>query len=172
MNLLIRYNNKFMITGGIMVSLFKKRALAYIADYFVVTAIMWIIAELLVIVVFPFSAFFIYDYLIILAPIIGIIYFVVLETKMGTTVGKHLLFLKVVSTTKKNHYSNISYKQGIIRNLSKIYWVPIIIDIIIGHLVGSSNERILGRVSNTEVIMEDVETKQNYDQVTNSKDSD
>lgn len=141
-----------------MAGLFKKRALAYIADYFVVTAIMWIIAELLAVVVFPYTAFFIYNYFIILIPIVGMIYFVVLEAKMGTTVGKHLLFLKVVSITNKTEYTNISYKQGIIRNISKIYWLPIIIDIIIGRLVGSSNERILGRLSKTEVVMEDTET--------------
>lgn len=141
-----------------MASLFKKRALAYIADYFVVTAIMWIIAELLAFIVFPFAAFFIYEYLIILAPIVGMIYFVVLEAKMGTTVGKHLLFLKVVSIANMTYYSNISYKQAILRNISKIYWLPIIIDLIIGRLVGSSNERILGRLSRTEVIREDIET--------------
>ena len=62
-----------------MVSVFKKRVLAYIADYFVVSAIMWIIAELLYLIVFPFSAFFVYEYMIILAPIIGLAYFILLE---------------------------------------------------------------------------------------------
>jgi len=137
-----------------MAGLFKKRALAYLADYFVVTAIMWIIAQLLYFVVLPYSAFFIYEYLIILAPIVGMIYFVVLEAKMGTTVGKHLLFLKVVSIDNVTYYQDVSYKQAIIRNISKIYWLPIIIDLIIGRLIGSSNERILGRLSRTEVVRE------------------
>ncbi|MBZ9570675.1 RDD family protein [Methanobrevibacter sp. TMH8] len=141
-----------------MTNLFKKRTLAYIADYFVVMAVMWIIAELLVVVVFPFGAFFIYEYLIILAPFVGMIYFVLLEKNLGTTVGKHLLFIKVVSNSKKNYYSNISYVQAIIRNLSKIYWFPIIIDVIIGRIFGSSNERILGRISRTEVINEDIKS--------------
>ena len=148
-----------------MVSLFKKRVLAYIADYFVVTAIMWIIAQLLAIIVLPYEAFFIYDYFIIILPFVGLIYFVVLEAKMGATVGKHLLFLKVVSNDNKDlssvdnevNYSDISYKQSLIRNLSKIYWFPIIIDWLIGRLVGQSNERILGRVSKTEVIKEEIE---------------
>jgi len=136
-----------------MINLFKKRALAYLADYFVVTAIMWIIAELLFFV-FPFMAFSSYGYFIILLPIVQMIYFVVLETKMGTTVGKHLLFLKVVSTDNMAHYSDISYGQATIRNISKIYWLPIIIDLIIGRLFGVSNERIFGRFSRTEVVKE------------------
>ncbi|MEA4957210.1 hypothetical protein SDC9_23965 [bioreactor metagenome] len=140
-----------------MVNLFKKRALAYIADYFVVSAVMWIIAELLYFIIFPFSAFFVYEYLIILTPIVGLGYFVLLEKNLGTTVGKHLLFLKVISTDSYNYNNKISYKQSIIRNLSKIYWIPIIFDILIGRFVGSSNERILGRLSNSEVVSEDVD---------------
>ena len=96
-----------------MVSVFKKRVLAYVADYFVVSAIMWIIAELLYLIVFPFSAFFVYEYMIILAPIIGLAYFILLEKKLGTTVGKHLLFLKVLSTDSYNYNNKISYKQSV-----------------------------------------------------------
>jgi uncharacterized RDD family membrane protein YckC len=113
---------------------------------------------LLYFIILPFSAFFIYEYLLILAPIVGLLYFVLLEKKLATTVGKHLLFLKVISTDNYNYQENISYKQSIIRNLSKIYWVPIIIDLIIGRFVGSSNERILGRYAKTEVILEEIAT--------------
>jgi len=140
-----------------MVSVFKKRVLAYIADYFVVSAIMWIIAELLYFIVFPFSAFFVYEYMIILTPIIGLAYFILLEKNLGATVGKHLLFLKVISIDNYNYNNKISYKQSIIRNLSKIYWIPIIFDILIGRFTGSSNERILGRLSHSEVVLENME---------------
>ena len=138
-----------------MVSIFTKRVLAYLADFFVVSAIMWIIAQVLYFVVFPFSAFFLYEYLIILAPIVGFIYFIVLEVKKGATVGKHLLFLKVTSTMNFNYFAKITYKQAILRNLSKIYWIPIIIDVIIGKFTGSSNERFLGKISRTIVVNED-----------------
>jgi len=142
-----------------MAGLFKKRTLAYLADYFVVTAIMWIIAKLVFFAEPHYSVFITYDsLLIILTPILGMVYFIVLEAKMGTTVGKHLLFLKVVSSDNVTRYQDISFKQAIIRNVSKIYWLPIIIDLIIGRLVGSSNERILGRLSRTEVVREETET--------------
>ncbi|KZX16795.1 RDD family protein [Methanobrevibacter cuticularis] len=152
-----------------MVSIFKKRIIAYIADYFVVSAIMWILAEILAILIIPYSMFIIYNYFIIIAPIAGIIYFVLLEKTKGTTVGKHLMFLKVVSIknteeTPNNEDENenkdnestqqISYKQAIVRNLSKIYWVPIIFDVIIGKYYGNSDERILGQLSKTKVVDE------------------
>ncbi|WP_225370007.1 RDD family protein [Methanobrevibacter arboriphilus] len=95
--------------------------------------------------------------MIILAPIIGLAYFILLEKKLGTTVGKHLLFLKVLSTDSYNYNNKISYKQSVIRNLSKIYWIPIIFDILIGRFTGSSNERILGRLSHSEVVLEDMQ---------------
>ncbi|RBQ22914.1 hypothetical protein ALNOE001_13860 [Candidatus Methanobinarius endosymbioticus] len=139
-----------------MVSIFKKRILAYLADYFIVSAIIWISAQLLYFIILPLSGLFVYECLVILTPIVGIIYFVLLENKWGTTVGKHLLFLEVVSTDDYNYHERIPYKQAIIRNLSKIYWLPIIVDIIIGRLVGSSNERILGRYAKTKVILEEI----------------
>ncbi|MCL2687456.1 MAG: RDD family protein [Methanobrevibacter sp.] len=135
-----------------MVSIFTKRVLAYIADYFVVSAIMWVIVQILYFI-FPSIISFAYEF-IILAPVVGFIYFVILEVNRGATVGKHLLFLEVVSTLNFNYFGKVTYKQAILRNLSKIYWVPIIIDLLIGRLIGSSNERILGRISRTEVINE------------------
>ena len=143
------------VCGVIMVSVFTKRVVAYIADFFVVSAIMWIIAGISYLLIFPFLAYFVYDYFLFLLLIVQIIYFVVLESKKGTTVGKHLLFLKVVSIANYNYRENIDYRQAIIRNLSKIYWIPIIFDIIIGRFYGSSNERILGRLSMSDVISED-----------------
>lgn len=133
-----------------MASIFTKRILAYIADYFVVTAILWILAQILAIVIIPFSFFVIYSYFLFLLPIFIIVYFVLLEKKKGTTIGKNILFLKVVSEDGED----ISYKQAIIRNLSKLYWIPIIFDVIIGRYVGNSNERFLGQLSKTMVVEE------------------
>jgi uncharacterized RDD family membrane protein YckC len=74
--------------------------------------------------------------------------------KKGATVGKHLMFLKVVSTLNYNYFSKITYKQAFLRNLSKIYWIPILFDMLIGRFVGPTNERILGKISRTEVVDE------------------
>lgn len=135
-----------------MASMFTKRALAYIIDYFVVTAIMWILAQILAFIVIPYSMFIIYNYFVLLLPIITILYFVLLEKMKETTIGKNIMFLKVVSIDG----SRISYMQAIIRNLSKLYWIPIILDLLIGRIYGNSNdnERILGKLSKTQVVNE------------------
>jgi len=134
-----------------MASLFTKRILAYLADYFVITAILWILAQILAIVVIPYSLFIVYSYFIYLLPVFIMVYFVLLEKKRGTTIGKNILSLKVVSEEGKD----ISYKQAIIRNLSKLYYIPIIFDLIIGKFFGKSNERILGQLSKTMVVEEE-----------------
>lgn len=120
------------------------------ADYFVVTAILWILAQILAIIVIPLSFFSVYSYFIFLLPAFIIFYFVLLEKKKGTTIGKNILYLKVVSEDGKN----ISYKQAIIRNISKLYWIPIIFDVILGRFVGKTNERLLGQWSKTIVVEE------------------
>ncbi|MCL2115834.1 MAG: RDD family protein [Methanobrevibacter sp.] len=132
-----------------MLSMFKKRALAYLIDWFVISAIFMILAVILYFpIVVPFSLFIIYNYFIYLLPIFIIFYFVYLETNKGRTIGKDIFDLKVVSEDG----GNITYWEAIIRNLSKLYWIPIIFDLIIGRLIGESNERILGRWSKTMVV--------------------
>ncbi|MDR2967322.1 MAG: RDD family protein [Methanobacteriaceae archaeon] len=135
-----------------MEKMFKKRTLAYLADYFVVTAILWIFAQILAIIIIPFSLFFVYNFFIYLLPVFILFYFVLLEKKKGTTIGKDILDLKVVSEDGEN----ISYREAIIRNLSKLYWIPIIFDLIIGKYYGESDERILGRWSKTMVVEKEV----------------
>ncbi|KZX12661.1 RDD family protein [Methanobrevibacter curvatus] len=134
-----------------MLSIFKKRIVAYIADFFVVSAILWVIAQLAAYYIIPHATFIIYNYFIILVPIFTIVYFVFSEKNYKTTVGKHLMFLEVVSYEG----NNISYKQAIARNLSKLYWFPIIIDFLIGKYTKSKDERILGQLSKTSVINEE-----------------
>lgn len=140
--------------------LFKKRAIAYIADFFVVSAIMWILAYICYFFVNYYNMFQVYQYFIFLMPVLGIIYFTVMEKQIGATVGKRLMFIEVKST-RANKYGRyyddrrISYKQAFIRSISKIYWMPIILDIILGKISGG--DRILNKISRTEVVYEDEE---------------
>jgi hypothetical protein len=48
----------------------------------------------------------------------------------------------------------MSYKKAFIRNLSKILWLPLILDVILGFLMGDSNDRFLDKVSETYVVMD------------------
>lgn len=126
----------------------RKRVIAYIIDYFVISAVMWILSQILF-AISPENASNIYMYsFAIVFPILTLIYFIYLEKNKGETVGKNLMGLKVVS--QYNH--SISYISAITRNISKIYFVPIIIDLLIGKFTKGDNERILGKISNSLVI--------------------
>lgn len=119
-------------------------------DYFVISSIMWVLSQIVAFIVFSYSTFLVYNYLIFVLPVLTLIYFVILEKIKGETVGKNLMGLKVV-----NEYNgNISYKSSIIRNISKIYFLPILIDLLIGRFSKGDNERILGKASKTAVIEE------------------
>ena len=134
-----------------MVSLITKRTIAYILDFLVVSAFMWPISFVLFTFCNPFYKYQIYHYFIIVAPILIIIYFVFCEKIKGATVGKLLMFIEVVD----DNGGRISYKQSIIRNISKLWWFPIIFDFVIGQLYGNKHERVLSQLSHTKVINED-----------------
>ena len=101
-----------------MASVFTRRVIAYILDFFVVSAFM--------------------------------LYFIVLEKSKGATVGKALMYLEV----RSRNGARINWAQAIVRNLSKIYWIPVIFDWLIGKLLGAGNNRFLGSVTKTVVIDE------------------
>jgi hypothetical protein len=50
----------------------------------------------------------------------------------------------------------VGYKKAFIRSLSKIYYFPLILDIILGFIFGDSNDRILDKISGTYVISENI----------------
>ena len=132
-----------------MASMFTRRVVAYIIDFFVVSAFMWIVSDLLSIVFNPYNMYTVYSYFPYVVPVLIIVYCSVLEKIKGATVGKALMFLRVVS---RNGYP-ISWSQAIFRNLSKIFWVPIIFDWAIGRLL-KYNDRVLGIFTKTVVANE------------------
>lgn len=75
--------------------------------------------------------------------------FVVCEKYKGATVGKALLYLQV----RSNNGEYVSWQQAIVRNLTKIYWFPIIFDWAIGKILGK-NDRILNSITKTRVFDE------------------
>ena len=132
-----------------MASLFTRRVVAYIADFFVVSAFMWIVSFVLYMVVNPYSMNSIYSYFQYVIPILIMVYFVVCEKQKGATVGKSLLYLRV----RSNDGDYISWSQAIVRNLTKIYWFPLIFDWAIGKILGK-NDRILNTITKTRVFDE------------------
>lgn len=132
-----------------MATVFTRRVIAYFIDFFVVSAFMWIISFLLSIFINPYGTFQPYNYLGYVVPIIGLIYFVYLEKTKQATVGKSLMYLQVVS---RNGYP-ITWIQAIVRNLTKIFWFPIIFDWVLGKIF-KSNDRLFGTFTKTMVVNE------------------
>ena len=139
--------------------LFLKRTIAYILDFFVVSAFMWIISYFAYFGINYLNMFQIYHYFVFILPILILLYFTILEKNLGATVGKRLMFIEVKASVPRRgrlgrDYS-ITYSQALIRSLSKIYWFPIIIDVILGKITGKT--RLLDGISRTTVVEENTE---------------
>ena len=139
--------------------LFLKRTIAYILDFFVVSAFMWIISYFAYFFINYFNMFQIYHYFVFILPVIILLYFTILEKNLGATIGKRLMFIEVQATVprrgKLGRDYSLTYSQALIRSLSKIYWFPIIIDVILGKITGKT--RLLDGITRTTVVEEDTE---------------
>lgn len=131
-----------------MVSVFTRRVIAYVLDFFVVSAFMWIVSYLCYLVFNPINVYGVYQYFPIVVPILIMVYFVYCEKMHGATVGKALMYLQV----RSRNGAYINWAQSIVRNLSKIYWVPILFDWAIGKFLGG--DRVLASVTKTVVVDE------------------
>ncbi len=109
---------------------------------------MWIVSYLLSVFINPYGSFQIYTYFPYVVPVLILVYFIVLEKSKGATIGKSLMYLRVIS--RNGH--RISWIQAVVRNLTKIFWFPIIFDWAIGKLL--SNDRIFGVFTKTIVVNE------------------
>ena len=128
---------------------FKRRVFAYIVDFFVVSAFMWIISYVLYLFVNFYNIFAIYHYFIFVLPVIQILYFTILEKQMNATIGKRMFYIEVDTPNR----SGLSYSQTFVRNISKIYWVPVILDLILG-LIAKKDDRLLSYITRTYIRVE------------------
>ena len=131
-----------------MASVFSRRVVAYIIDFFVVSAFMWIVSYLLFFLVNPYNSYMVYQYFPYVTPILILVYFILCEKFNGATVGKSLMYLQV----RSKNGAFISWPQAIVRNLTKIYWIPIIFDWAIGKIL--KTDRILNNITKTIVVDE------------------
>jgi len=129
-----------------MASIFIKRTLAFIIDALIITAVMWIFSALLYPLIIVSGTFFIFNAWLILLAVIILLYFSYMEKNYGYTLGKIVMNLRVISLE-----GELTYRNAIIRNLSKILWFPIIFDLIAGSLSTSNHIRYLDKIAHTEV---------------------
>lgn len=132
-----------------MASIFTRRIIAYIADFFVVSAFMWIVSFFLSLFVNPYSMFTVYSYFPFVVPILCMVYFILCEKYKGSSIGKALMYLEVKSYSG----NSVNWAQVIVRNLTKIYWFPIIFDWAIGKIL-KKDDRLFNVITKTVVVEE------------------
>lgn len=120
-----------------------KRIIAAIIDGVIIGVIAWIIISM-----FFYGWGFWGGSLIF--GVLWLLYFTFMEGTRGATIGKQLLHLKVVSTS-----GNMDISKAFIRNISKIFWILLLIDIAVGFATeGDRRQRFLDRYANTVVVKE------------------
>ena len=128
--------------------MFTRRVIAYVLDFFVVSAFMWILSYLVYLISSPTGVYYVYQCFPVLAAILIMAYFIACEKIKGATVGKALMYLQV----RSRNGAYINWPQAIVRNLSKIFWLPIIFDWAIGRFL--KEDRILSFITKTVVVDE------------------
>lgn len=129
-----------------MSTVFTKRVIAYVLDFIVVSALMWIVSYFLFGMIGPQKVYDAYRYLPYVVPVLIFVYFVLLEKLAGASIGKAIMNIQV----KSKNGANISWLQAIVRNLTKIYWIPIIFDWLIGKFLRT--DRLFNNITRTTVV--------------------
>ncbi len=81
--------------------------------------------------------------------ILTFIYFIYAEVAWGGTLGKRVMGLRVQTING----GRISYSQSFIRNISKIYWIFLLLDWLIGIATpGDRRQKYMDRVAGTVVV--------------------
>ena len=109
-----------------------ERIVAYIIDAILVNVILFVIVALVSIPLLfagaftPFALFFgVYSGL---SGLILVLYFTFMESSSGASIGKKLFHLKVTSKAG----SNPTATEALVRNISKIFWLLLLLDVIVG----------------------------------------
>ena len=129
-----------------MSTVFTKRVIAYVLDFIVVSALMWIVSYFLFGMIGPQNVYDAYRYLPYVVPVLIFVYFVLLEKLAGASIGKAIMNIQV----KSKNGADISWLQAIVRNLTKIYWIPIIFDWLIGKFLRT--DRLFNNITRTTVV--------------------
>jgi uncharacterized RDD family membrane protein YckC len=114
-------------------SYWLRRVLAFVIDVIIVVVILAVAAVFVAIPTFMFSGIagltsLFAGVLSVLAGVFLFLYFIVAEVTRGATVGKGAMHLRVIGPKG----GNPTLFQSLVRNLSKIYWVLLLLDVVLG----------------------------------------
>ncbi len=137
-----------------MQNLWGKRFAALIIDALVITLIIWVLSALIYPLVAIAGGYSVLNYWLLVTIIIISAYFTYFEGSSCTTLGKNLMKIKVISDEGK-----MDYQKAFIRNLSKILWIPLIIDVLVSYVSNNSKLRYLDEVAGTNVILSETGEK-------------
>lgn len=129
---------------------FTLRLKACIIDAIIVTLFTALINNLLYIILLPMNNPQIlswYPYAVL--TVVTLMYFTIFEAKTNKTIGKKIAKLYVSDSE-----GYMSYYKAFIRNITKILWVPLIFDIIIGKVLGFPS-RLFDKIAGTDVYRDD-----------------
>lgn len=136
-----------------------KRLVAFVIDAIIVG-----VAIIIITAAVAFSAFFtgpltidsLFSSLLVagvssaVSGLVLVLYFAIAETAYGTTVGKSILRLKV--TTDDGGMPSLG--TSFIRNISKIYWVLLLLDVVVGLAMEAGyKKKFSDRYANTLVVL-------------------
>lgn len=118
-----------------------RRLIALVIDVVIIAVFLAVIG---VIVALPFflsgglaPVGFFFGGFALLAGIVLIFYFPIMESTSGASVGKRVLGLKVVSRTG----AYPTFGEAFVRNISKIYWILLLLDVIVGLAVSKGYQQ-------------------------------
>jgi uncharacterized RDD family membrane protein YckC len=114
-------------------SYWVRRLLAFVIDVIIVVIILVVVAVAVAIPAFALSGTaglvsLFAGVFSIAAGVIIFLYFIIAEVTRGATIGKQVFHLKVVGPNG----GNPTVIESLVRNISKIYWLLLLLDVIVG----------------------------------------
>ncbi len=131
-----------------METITKKRIVAFILDFLVITFFMWILNPIIYPLVIVTGFYGIFNYSLVFLAIIIMAYFTYLEKSKTSTLGKNIMGIHV-----EPEKGELTYQKTFIRNLSKILWFPLLLDLIGGYLSKNDSIRLLDKYAKTKVVL-------------------
>ena len=125
---------------------FIKRFEALVIDAIIVTLLTALLNNILyVFLTLIGSSLLLAYYPYVVLVIVTLAYFTIYEAKTNKTIGKQFIHLYV-----SDEEGYMTYKKALIRNLTKIFWVPLVFDVILGKLFNYPS-RLFDKFARTDV---------------------
>ena len=129
------------------------RLVAFIIDSIIVGIVAFIIYFFLILIIVSGGFWFVLGPIILLGFLLGVLellYFMFMDTYYGGTLGKRIMGLHV----QMEDGSKVTFEKAFIRNISKIFWLFLLLDWILGVATPGrdSRQKYTDRIAGTTVV--------------------